>query len=42
MIPCDKCDERFFTDDGLRLHVGHAHDDDWAEFYGTKQSNQSK
>ena len=40
-IPCDKCKERFFTDDGLRIHVSHAHDDDWQEFIASKEPNQS-
>ena len=41
MSPCDKCDECFFTDDRLRIHIRHAHNADWQEFYGTKQDNQS-
>ena len=29
---CDICGERFFTDDGVRLHKGHAHDKEWQEY----------
>ena len=31
-VKCDICGERFFSDDGLRIHTTHAHDPEWQEY----------